>query len=121
MNTTRGAAGKQTLNPARKSHKMHGWRISPFLLGSTELGVRSQLARAGNPAPAQGILPPIIKRKRGTTEHIPTRAQPGSQVAFPPAGGEVDISKSKCKAKLVAVVGAVCDCGAAAVLSLIRF
>ena len=46
------------------------------------------------------------ERERETTEHSPTRAQPGSQEAPPPAGGEVGISKSKCKAKLVAVVGA---------------
>ena len=44
------------------------------------------------------------ERDRETTEHSPTRAQPGSQEAPPPAGGEVGLSKSKCKAKLVAVV-----------------
>ena len=42
--------------------------------------------------------------ERETTEHSPTRAQPGSQEAPPPAGGEGGISKSKYKAKLVAVV-----------------
>ena len=55
------------------------------------------------------------RKERETTEHSPTRAQPGSQEAPPPAGGEVGISKSKRKAKLVAVVGAVCNCGAAVV------
>ena len=54
------------------------------------------------------------ERERETTEHSPTRAQPGSQEAPPPAGGEGGVSKSKCKAKLVAVVGAVCNCGAVA-------
>ena len=46
----------------------------------------------------------MIKREREATEHSPTRAQPGSQEAPPPAGGEGGVSKSKCKAKLVAVV-----------------
>ena len=52
------------------------------------------------------------ERERETTEHIPTRAHPSplsGSYAPPPVGGEVGISKSKCKAKLMAVVGAVCS------------
>ena len=57
----------------------------------------------------QGVLD-MYRREREITEHIPTRAHPGSQEATPPpAGGIIGISRSKCKAKLVAVVGAVCS------------
>ena len=38
-------------------------------------------------------LNPEGAEERETTEHSPTRAQPGSQEAPPPVGGEVGISK----------------------------